>query len=228
MAITKRNRGARRKGRRGGRNASSMMPADSAFSGTMLRLFNYSDNVSMSEEAAGGGSLQVYRTGDLYDPDYTGFGHQPLYFDQLCTSSGPYLNFVVPRAVFDLRILNTSSVPVQVVVLLSNYPSLSGGKEPVMERPYGYKRLLAPTGTAGALINRRITVDNHTLAGVTKQTYLANYAGNYATSAPGLSNNFGTYLIVVIYGIGGIGSVVVSVNAKFHAKMFALGPEPAS
>jgi len=205
-----------------------MMPAGSAFSGTLYRTFNYADNVVMTEEAAGAGTLQVYRTGDLYDPDYTGFGHQPLYFDQLVTNQGPYLNFVVPSSVFDLRIINTSAFPVQIVVLLTNYPSLGASQLPVMERPYGWKALLAPVGTAGALVNKTIKVKNNVLAGVTPETYLANYAGNYATSAPGLSNNFGTYLVIVAYGIGNIATVTVSVNARFHAKLFALGPEPAS
>lgn len=34
----------------------------------------------------------LFRLNDLYDPDYSGGGHQPFYFDQLCTT---YTNFYV-------------------------------------------------------------------------------------------------------------------------------------
>lgn len=38
---------------------------------------------------------QVFRANDLYDPDYTGTGHQPLYFDELCLVYGRFVVYGV-------------------------------------------------------------------------------------------------------------------------------------
>jgi len=205
------------------------MPADSAFSGAFWRTFNYSDLLVMTEAAAGAGTFQVYRTNDLYDPDFTGVGHQPMFFDQLCSSTGPYLNFVVPSAEFDLRISNTTAYPTMLVVLLANYTGTPSSRTVAMERSYGWKKLLAPNGTGGATVDKKIKVNNVVLSGTTKQQYLADYYGNYGTSPPLVAGALPCALQICVYGTGAVAaSVTVSVNAKFHAKLWGLGPEVAS
>ncbi len=188
----------------------------------MTRVLNYSDVVTLTEAAAGAGATQLFRTGDVYDPDYTGVGHQPMYFDQLCTSVGPYLVFSCPRFSADLRFSNTSAYPVLVVVLPSMYTTAPVSRTQAAERPYGWKHLLAPNGTGGATIQKKFDLNNAAFVGVPETTYFASYAGNFSASAAC------PYLQIQVWGIGGIGSVAVQVNLKFTTRFWQLGAESSS
>lgn len=56
----------------------------------------------------------VFRLNSLYDPDYTGVGHQPLYFDQLATLYERYKVYDV-----DIRVTatnNSATSPIDLVV----------------------------------------------------------------------------------------------------------------
>lgn len=53
-----------------------------------------------------GTAQQVFRANSLYDPDFTGTGHQPNGFDQLMVA---YNHFVVTRARINVRVLNTTT-----------------------------------------------------------------------------------------------------------------------
>jgi len=72
------------------RNPSTPSP----FSRRIWRTLRYVDSYQVTN-VGGGNGFQVWRLNSLFDPDFTGTGHQPLYFDQFCTSSGPYNNYVV-------------------------------------------------------------------------------------------------------------------------------------
>jgi hypothetical protein len=41
------------------------------------------------------GTTKVFSLNSLFDPDNSGVGHQPYGYDQLCTSSGPYMRYKV-------------------------------------------------------------------------------------------------------------------------------------
>lgn len=56
---------------------------------TTLIRYNDSYNIQSSSGSAGG---QIMRMNSVFDPDYTGSGHQPLYFDQF---TPVYDNYVV-------------------------------------------------------------------------------------------------------------------------------------
>lgn len=183
----------------------------------MVRSVNYSDLISLVEGTASFGVYQIYRTGDVYDPDYTGTGHQPMYFDQLCSSTGPYLNHVTYSVDFHVRVVNTSAVPIMCIA----YPSMvttAPQRTPALERPYAWKHLLPPTGTGGAMVEQRIHLDNPKFVGVPVTSYEVAYAGTYAASAPS------PYMVFVFYGLGAsIGSVVLEVNIVYKTKFFQLG-----
>jgi hypothetical protein len=55
------------------------------FPASIVRRLRYSTTVSMATTSGAITFTQVFRANDLFDPDFTGTGHQPMGFDQLMT-----------------------------------------------------------------------------------------------------------------------------------------------
>lgn len=72
----------------------------------------YSDNLVLSS-AAGNPVTYNFRCNGMYDPDFTGTGHQPLYFDQL---GALYDHFTILRSKIKLTFAASSSDPQMVNV----------------------------------------------------------------------------------------------------------------
>jgi hypothetical protein len=62
------------------------------FPPTITKRLRYSTTFALSATTGAITSTQVFRANDLFDPDFTGTGHQPMGFDQLMTW---YNHFVV-------------------------------------------------------------------------------------------------------------------------------------
>lgn len=61
---------------------------------------------------AGAITSQVFRLNSLYDPDFSGAGSQPRYYDTLCGASGgtaPYQQYRVKKTWFKVMVLNPST-----------------------------------------------------------------------------------------------------------------------
>lgn len=58
------------------------------------RTLRYVDDYTLTS-TTGSLASQQWIVNSLYDPDYTGVGHQPRFFDQLCASAGPYQKYRV-------------------------------------------------------------------------------------------------------------------------------------
>lgn len=97
-----------------------------------------------------GGAVSTYtfRCNGMYDPDYTGVGHQPLYFDQM---SALYNHFVVIGSKITVRFAGTiasaggNSVP--IIACLQTHPSVSPTyTDPLLaaEQNYSNIRLMGP------------------------------------------------------------------------------------
>jgi len=170
------------------------------------------------EAASGVGAYQQFRTADAYDPDYTGIGHQPLYFDQMCAAQGPYLTFACPKSTWRLKFVNNStSVSALAVVWASmaTLPLLS--RTEAVEKPFAWTKIVAPLGSGSAVANTTYIVDNPKFVGVPYTTFLAQYTGNYGASAGG------PFLNVVVYGISGVADVSVEVQADIVTRFTQLG-----
>jgi len=69
------------------------------FPDSMVATIRYNDKYSLSGSGATAGR-QIMSLNNLHDPDVTGFGHQPITYDQF---AGIYSNFVVVGARIDVQ-----------------------------------------------------------------------------------------------------------------------------
>lgn len=72
------------------RNKTSV-PAGLGFPKRMAMTLRYCQTGTMTTGAAGALSTINFRANGLYDPDQTGFGHQPMYFDQIMALYNHYI-----------------------------------------------------------------------------------------------------------------------------------------
>lgn len=89
----------------------------------LLKL-RYTDQFLLDPPSAGVCSDHVFRINSIYDPDFTGVGHQPRYFDQYFGNedgSGMYKHFVVLGAKVTARMSNSDTArPVNVGMRISD------------------------------------------------------------------------------------------------------------
>jgi hypothetical protein len=199
------------------------VPLQAAFPPHKIVALNYSDIYTLGESGAGGGAYQLMRTADVFDPDTSGSGHQPLYFDQLCTSAGPYLAHTTMTATFQIRFVNTSSVPIFAVVFPANYTATPGSRSIAAEKPFAWKHVIPPTGTGGASVATVYKMNNAKFVGLSPQAFEAVYFGSHSGSSTS------PYLQVGIIGLGGsAASAQVEITAVYNTKFFQLGNETQS
>ncbi len=90
---------------------SAFKPHVQTFPNVMRCSMRYAWTGNMAT-ATGVNTVQVFRLNSLYDPDFTGAGAQPKYFDTLCAASGstaPYAYYRVRRTHFRVTFMNPST-----------------------------------------------------------------------------------------------------------------------
>lgn len=104
------------------------------FPTSMTVKMRYSDTISINPGSGVLGSY-VFRANDMYDPDYTGLGHQPLGFDQYMGVM--YNHFTVLGSKITIQPVGGSSNQVaEVTCLLSDVNNISGlGMNDLREQP---------------------------------------------------------------------------------------------
>lgn len=90
----------------------------------------YSDQFELAA-TAGQIVTQTYRLNSLYDPDLTGTGAQPRYYDQLFSSTAPYGAYCVLGAKVKVKFVNDNTSPasagwVAIRARSSNTPAITG------------------------------------------------------------------------------------------------------
>lgn len=112
-------RRARRRIRRGGkrtynRKYDSLMYRGVGYPDEYFCKLYYEDLGQLSSA-----SYSYYWKSSLYAPNKTG-GHQPNYYDQFCSSSGPYLKYQVLAMHVDVMICNVSTNPTGFNILFTD------------------------------------------------------------------------------------------------------------
>lgn len=97
----------------------------------------YQDNYTLTS-SSGSAAQNIFRLNSLFDPDYTGAGHQPLYFDQIAAIYG---NYRVRYARMDVLFLPltddteiTTTGPYQVGVSANSNGSFSSSLTTISEQ----------------------------------------------------------------------------------------------
>lgn len=114
----------------------------------LLMTFKYNDRFKLSETLGGDLGKHVFRANSLFDPDLTGTGHQPLYYDQIVNSlegNGLYHKYLVNALSYVIRFNNAGSEELAVCVVPTTHsnPINDGDNfDAICEAPYAQRCLL--------------------------------------------------------------------------------------
>lgn len=93
--------------------------------------FRYSSQVIIDATVAGA-AWHVYRANGMFDPDQTGFGHQPYGFDQMMAF---YFHFTVTSSKITVSSASNNSNPILLAVGVRGDPTTTLLAEDIMEQP---------------------------------------------------------------------------------------------
>lgn len=205
----------------GGAPAAPVVHYYTPFAPKVTRLLRYTEVINLVEGAAQGGAFYVYTPSSLYDPNNSGGGHQPMYFDQLCTSLGPYLKYRALSTVAKLHFVNTSNTVVWTGAFVSPSLTTPASTSQFYEKPGASVFALQGAGGYQSQKTLTIKIDHAKAMGISKQHLLNDdyFAGNYGSSP---TSNFG--LILGLFGTGGSAqSTQVMVELFITAQFYSLG-----
>lgn len=187
--ITKNRRGPLRKSRRYAKKASprkrtktlrtkGTLVSKPSFGGiyqpfppNLFTALTYSERFTLNQLVGGTPGVQTFRANSLYDPNLTGVGHQPRYFDTLCGADGtaaPYSHYRVHACKIKLTVwafTDVSSYGTMVAIIpRESTASTVDSFEEMSERAYSRTRALG-TQYAKTPITMKHFVKNKVLLG---------------------------------------------------------------
>lgn len=148
-----------------------------------------------------------------------GVGHQPMYYDQLFSATGPYQRWTVTSVQVDIVFGNVYTSPNYAAAYFQvgtvDYPAITT----LMEKPTVKKVLVG--SSAGLGVKRlSMSVPVHTIFGVPRRKLTDDdvYSGFWNAGPSQVC-----YLIIMLYGLNGaFASNVVEVTLKFNGQAFGL------
>lgn len=154
---------------------------------------------------------QAFRANSLFDPNHTGVGHQPRYFDTLCGASGsaaPYGRYKVNACKAEITAMNSGSSHMGVFVSFQG----AGVSHPATwaearERTNAVTKLLAPADAAGSVakIDLYRTIASLYPNAPSDQDLLGSDTANPTREA---------FVYVDVFNIYGAGTVTVHADCK--------------
>lgn len=169
MPNRKNNKKARRRNR-SGNNPVSVGTSSRALLAPVTRAqLSYLWTGALLESASGIGAFQTFRMTDLYDPDFTGTGAQPVAFDQLCAL---YSRFRVLKTTVEFMGTQVAALTGSMMVMFpSSSSTLPSGCQAWPLQPYAsYVFLGGREGSIGYTLRR--TYDPAQVMGLTKGQYM--------------------------------------------------------
>ncbi len=154
----------------------------------------YYDRQIMTESVAAGGAFYSYKLTDLYDPNFTGVGSQPISYDQWSTL---YQRFKVMQNIISVTFGNKSTEPMEVGFFMTTTSTLPANplSWPVQNR--GGAKMIAPTAGGPCVHEFRAVVKPWEVFGVTRQQYVDDMDFSHATNSSPTRN---IYLHIFVAG----------------------------
>lgn len=193
----------------------------------------YREHMSLATGTSGNPTIYQFNLTSLYDPNRTGAGQQPRYYDQLATAT-LYNRYRVYKADISVTFRNRATSDMQVSCFIRDDPSLVPSNSNVMfynaEFPYTATRMLNGTGDGGDK-NRttfKFSVDTAKFFGISKTTFYGdnNFRGAYNSSParmPILSCAISDDPAEVASGL----TCDIEVSIVYHALLYDLAQEVA-
>lgn len=132
----------------------------------------YNQFITMTESASGVGAFNSFRLNDLYDPDFTGTGQQPVAFDQY---SLLYSRFRVLSTTVRIQLANQSQAVASGTVIVGVFPSSSSTLPAAAIswpcQPFSQCKMLAIATGGPTTVDFRMKYDIAGVLGLRKQEY---------------------------------------------------------
>jgi len=140
--------------------------------------------------SAGTVASQVFSASSLYDPDNTGVGHQPYGFDQICSTTGLYDQFIVVKATIEVMTSSaqTSSPGFAALQLCDTNSVTVTEPAQIAEQPLTHYKVVPALSSVNPII-LKMSYDAAKFYGVSNSALLArtdlmgSYAGNPTENA---------------------------------------------
>ncbi len=133
--------------RRGGELRVINSRMSTGFPDSEVAIIRYSDEIAIAPGAAYG--QYTYRGNSCFDPDESGIGHQPMYFDQYAAVYSKYKVISCSCSVTGSN-YNASASAVLAIIPSSEIPTLTSYAI-AMEQPYAKRTELLPISTRGGV-----------------------------------------------------------------------------
>jgi hypothetical protein len=213
MQRNKRNKQSRRR-----RGADNVGPVPSVYKAKLT----YVDSQSISA-VAGSLASYGYRANGMYDPNYTGVGTQPLYYDQL---GAMYSKTRVTSAKITVELHNVTGVPVTFVCFPSMQNSTGAAIEVAQEQRYAKYGLLGISGSPGCHRKLTFRLDIAKIWGITESGLRSE--DDFTALIGGTPNNVVYFWIAVkcvdnATATGAFFTVSVVYESEYHMPLFVTG-----
>lgn len=152
------------------------------FPNKRMAVLDYVDQIALTSSAAGlFGTEQVYRLNSLYDPDFTGTGHQPYGYDQLAAL---YLRYKVEAVKIFVEWGDVSGdgiFPAFMVTTPNDGTTLAGKDVPTACEKQNVYQAGPISNTGQQLVRQALYLPMHKAVGLTKLQFAADVT-NYGAA----------------------------------------------
>lgn len=154
-----------------------------------------------------------FRLNSLYDPDYTGTGHQPRFYDQFSAIYGRYQVYGVKAYCF---VHNNSTTESAKMVLFTSTNHTDSGTDWAAEKNGAIVRILSPVGSKNQVSMSKYYNNNYLLGvkrGASESDYSAPITGNPVKEL---------FLVLIMRNLDGATAIDITVDFtfKFYVKFF--------
>lgn len=150
-------------------------------------------------------NAQVYRINSLFDPDLTGTGHQPMYFDQIAQI---YQKYLVYYFVVKMSIQNQAATGTDIAYTFSDTDVSASSVQMLAETKFG-QSLAVNTSTGQPVVYRRAAMPLNKLHG---QRGLDQDTSEYAL----ITANPTDVAVFIFKAIASDGATTLNLNVKFE------------